>query len=992
MRNGHYTWQLTPEKYAEDYREFICLSGRIARADHDARGMICIRHLLMAVGAMARRWLPRTLFGKSLVFPKPLLTTTTSEDNTLENELSFSSDANRILSEFGGELGSLMEELSDYNCKIDFYLAAIALFRHPVGEAAELLALNCIDYSLQGYKDRLLKAAREHCHYLERKDLKQHYAQSAGAIRSIRARLGKELVGRESQIRQVTSVIAGHWNSTVEDRGGRPSVSVFIGAPGTGKTTLADKVRTTTAEVTGNSSANPIEMSHYIAPQLALDLKGRDPSWKDGGKSGEICTAASTYPNSIIVINDLEKGHQEALCYIDRMLASGTMHDDYADKDISFARNVILITITAGSEFIETEKFAELVRDYKSEIPKDRLIECVAESMKDKTRDEKKTVLLAILSKADKIIALPKFTADDTLSILQREIERSKEQLVNSFAKTVELDTERLATLLLDTLPEIGSAHGLSAMADELVFNATNEAIINSTIKPEDRLPVRFLTDPLARLDDDPAITDPVTIANRTKKRLSLAKRLIYDVRTTVSETGITIQVTDLKYRVSPTIHDGKFFVVTPPTTSFADLVGVDIPRKLIRQKLDRMKSFDRTMVDSILLYGPPGCGKTSIAKATARDLGVPFLSVVASDLIGATPSEGIKHVKELFESARRLNALVFIDEIDAIGSRDSGNVWSIQVLNAFLQEMDGFCQKKVLMLAGTNRKDALDSALLRPGRFGTHIQVGKLIRAKDRQVLIEKLCVKRNQHLPQDFMKFVIAATQNWSPADITRVITDMLEIVGDGSPTRTDFLVARNDLLFGKETQRPAQTGRDRRITAVHEAGHAVIAAIRKQHFTQVSIDGRQDNLGFVELQPELRTCLNASDLKARIDVSLGGLVAEELIYQHPSAGSASDLRCATEYAMNILHSGLDKEYGLAVPLVSDLRSEFVRLRPQLNAILQERRDIVRGILKKNQMVLRRIANRLESETVLFEEDVAFLLERNPSFISKSRGEPHV
>lgn len=993
MRDGRYTWQVNHEKYADDYREFVCLAGRIAHDDPESEGVISIKHLLMAIGVKARKWLPRALFGRPLVFPHPLCALAKPDDCALENELSFSSDVHRILSMFGGELGNLMNELSDYECRVDFYLAAIALFRHPVGEAAELLALNAIDYSLQGYEDRLLKAAVDHCQAIQRLALKNHHGLTADTIRTISKELCGKLIGRGKQIHETMMAVAGHWNSTLEDRKHRPLSIVYIGVPGTGKTMLADEARKCVSEVTRQPAAPMVEMSYYASQQVAADgCGGRDHAWKDDGRSGEICTAASMAPTSVIALNDIEKAHSEALCYIDRMLATGIMHDAYKDEDVSFARNVVIMTLTAGAEWIETERFAELVQDYNGNIPKDRIIECVAESMKEKGVDDKRSALLSILSKVDKIICFPKFTADDTLKILKRNIGKSKEQLLHSFAKSVELDDDNLANVILDSLPEIGSAHGLSSMAKDWVYNLANDAYVNSVARLDSRMPVRFMIDPLPRLEDEEDSTVTCATACRTQKRLALAKRLVFEPKVKTNRREVCIHLTDMKYRVAPTIQDGKYFVVTPPTTGWADLVGVEVPCKLIRRELNRVKS-GRVMSNSILLYGPPGCGKTSIAKATAKDLGVPFLSTVASDLIGSTPSEGIKMVKNLFRAARKLNALVFIDEVDALGSRDSGNAWSVQVLNAFLQEMDGFKQKKVLLMAATNRKEALDSALLRSGRFGLQIKVEKLVCAADRKMLIEGLVAKHDKDLPNDLMKFAVAATQDWSPADITRVMTDVLDLGREGAPTKADFIAARNSVVFGEETQRRILCGSERGITAIHEAGHALIATLRNRPFAQVSIVGKQDLLGFVELIPERRTCLTATDLRQKIDISLGGLVAEELMFSESSAGSTSDLQSATKLAMLILHSGLDESYGLAVPPDEDPQAEFLRLRPRLNKILQDRRAVVRKELARRRTTLRRIAQRLETDGVLFEDDVRSMMASRGAAIAKSeRSRRHV
>ncbi|MDU1308593.1 MAG: ATP-dependent zinc metalloprotease FtsH [Clostridium perfringens] len=359
---------------------------------------------------------------------------------------------------------------------------------------------------------------------------------------------------------------------------------------------------------------------------------------------------------------------------------------------------------------------------------------------------------------------------------------------------------------------------------------------------------------------------------------------------------------------------------------TFKDVAGADEEKGELEEIVDFLKQPKRyiemgaRIPKGVLLVGPPGTGKTLLAKAIAGEAGVPFFSISGSDFVEMFVGVGASRVRDLFEQAKK-NApcIIFIDEIDAVGRQrgaglGGGHDEREQTLNQLLVEMDGFgVNEGIIMIAATNRPDILDPALLRPGRFDRRILVG----APDVKGREEVLKVHtRNKHLSEDVdLKVLAKMTPGFSGADLENLTNEAALLAvrgGKSSIDMVDIEEAITRVIAGPEKKSRVVSEYDRRITAVHESGHAVVSNVLEyaDPVHEISIIQRGMAAGYtMNLPEEDRTHTSKKQLKDKMVELLGGRVAEKLVIGDISAGAKNDIDRASHIARSMV-----MEYGMS------------------------------------------------------------------------------
>ena len=369
-----------------------------------------------------------------------------------------------------------------------------------------------------------------------------------------------------------------------------------------------------------------------------------------------------------------------------------------------------------------------------------------------------------------------------------------------------------------------------------------------------------------------------------------------------------------------------KTYTTERPATLFADVAGYEGVKREIREVVDFLKEPDRFLEigaripKGVLLVGPPGTGKTLIARAVAGEAGVPFLSVSGSDFMEMFVGVGASRVRDLFESARKHGrAIIFIDEIDSVGRKrgagmGGGHDEREQTLNQMLSEMDGFeGTDGVVMIAATNRPDILDPALLRPGRFDRQVVV-PLPELEDRKAILE-VHIKHKKLSPSVDLALVARGTPGMSGADLANLVNEAaLTAVRRGAKIveMYDFEDARDRVLMGQRRESMVLSDSEKEITAYHESGHALCAALlpNADPVHKVTILPRGMALGVTQQLPEEeRHSYSREYLEESIVVAMGGRVAEDLVFNHRSTGASNDLQVSTERARRMV-----TEFGMS------------------------------------------------------------------------------
>ncbi len=433
---------------------------------------------------------------------------------------------------------------------------------------------------------------------------------------------------------------------------------------------------------------------------------------------------------------------------------------------------------------------------------------------------------------------------------------------------------------------------------------------------------------------------------------------------------------------------------------TFADVAGLEEEKEELKEIVDFLKSprkyieLGARIPKGVLLVGPPGTGKTYLSKAVAGEAGVPFFSISGSDFVEMFVGVGASRVRDLFEQAKKNSpCIIFIDEIDAVGRRrgaglGGGHDEREQTLNQLLVEMDGFgTNEGIIVMAATNRPDILDPALLRPGRFDRQVYVG-VPDVKGREAILK--IHTRNKPLAEDVdLKVVAKRTPGFTPADLENLINEAALLAARNNLKEIPMNLieeASIKVLAGPEKKSKVISEKERKLTAYHEAGHAVTARLlpNSDPVHMVTIIPRGMAGGFTAYLPEEdRSYMTKKQMEDEIVQMLGGRVAEALVLGDISTGAQNDIERATKLARKMVtHYGMSDNLGPMTYGTDDeevfIGRDFGRARNYSEevaaAIDQEMRNIIdkayqrsEELLSKNMNKLHRVAEELlEKETL--------------------------
>lgn len=432
---------------------------------------------------------------------------------------------------------------------------------------------------------------------------------------------------------------------------------------------------------------------------------------------------------------------------------------------------------------------------------------------------------------------------------------------------------------------------------------------------------------------------------------------------------------------------------------TFENVAGNEEAKENVKDIIDFLKNpekysaYGARMPKGIILYGEPGTGKTLLAKAVAGEAGVPFYAMSGSDFVQIYVGVGASRIRQLFKKARSHGkAVIFIDEIDAIGkkrdgSSNGGSDERDQTLNALLTEMSGFNEKEgIIVMAATNRLDMLDPALLRPGRFDRHIEVSLPDVAAREKIL--KLHLKNKPVNDDISVKEWAQKTSMFSGAKLEHLVNEAAILAcKDNSKYIKNIHLdkAFSIVLAGYERQeRDHIRELDKKITAYHEAGHALVSAkvLPEEKLSKVTIIPTTNGAGGYTLSiPEDKMYQNKSYLLNRIKVLLGGRAAEEIIFgkEKITTGAYSDLKHSTNLVTNMVTAyGMGESLGLLTlseigDLSSSTKDEIIR---ECKTLIDKLYEDTKNILLSNKNLLEDITNALLEKETLYYEDMEKIL----------------
>ena len=441
---------------------------------------------------------------------------------------------------------------------------------------------------------------------------------------------------------------------------------------------------------------------------------------------------------------------------------------------------------------------------------------------------------------------------------------------------------------------------------------------------------------------------------------------------------------------------------------TFKDVAGVDEAKEELKEIIEYLREPQKfqklggRIPKGVLLVGPPGTGKTLLARAVAGEANVPFFSISGSDFVEMFVGVGASRVRDLFEQGKK-NApcIIFIDEIDAVGRHrgaglGGGHDEREQTLNQLLVEMDGFeSNDGVILVAATNRPDVLDPALLRPGRFDRRVVVG-LPDVRGREEIL-RVHVKKVPVSDDTNLNVLARGTPGFSGADLANMVNEAAlnaARMNRKQVTMYDFELAKDKVLMGAERKSMLLTDEEKRVTAYHEAGHALVSFMREHSdpIHKVTIIPRGMALGVTVYLPDDRHNYTREYLETRLATAYGGRVAEEIFLNQMSTGAGSDIESATDLARRMVC-----EYGMSRlgPLTFGKKEEQIFLGREIaqhrdfseetarqidlevRRLIDEAYQSAHTIVESNADAMHRIAAALLERETIDAEEVKMLIE---------------
>ena len=449
---------------------------------------------------------------------------------------------------------------------------------------------------------------------------------------------------------------------------------------------------------------------------------------------------------------------------------------------------------------------------------------------------------------------------------------------------------------------------------------------------------------------------------------------------------------------------------------TFKNVAGLKEAKEELEEIVDFLKtpkkflSMGAKIPRGVLLLGPPGCGKTLLARATAGESNVPFFSVAGSEFIELFVGVGSGRVRSLFQEAKKHNkSIIFIDELDAIGRTrglgfGGGHDEREQTLNQILVEMDGFERdSKIIVMAATNRPDILDPALLRPGRFDRQI-ILNLPSIKDRKAILE-IHAKGKPLAQKADLREIAERTPGFSGADLENLLNEAAILAARRNKkeiTQDELTESIEKVLLGPERKSYVLSDEEKKISAYHEAGHALVSSFvaKGEPVRKVSIVSRGMAGGYtLESPSEEKRMKTKTDFVADIATLLGGYCAEKMKFKEVSTGASNDLEKASEIARNLV-----KKYGMSSlgPIVFGEKEELKylgktfneernyseklaeKIDKEVDKIFKDAKKEANKILKSKKKLLEKLAKTLIKQETLERKELEKILKLN----TKKRG----
>lgn len=816
--------------------------------------------------------------------------------------------------------------------------------------------------------------------------IKGAYHQVMSEVTEVRALLESKVFG-QSQVIEVVSdaVMQMAW----ADKANRPrAIFFFLGPPATGKTYLSELL----GKGLQGYSFKSFDMTQYVSEQEGFALTGLRKGFGEAAP-GQLTGFIKKHPKSIIVFDEIEKSHTRVQTALLRMLSSGWVQDEYDMQDIDCREAIIIFTSNLGSELYSNRVFLNQVAKNPHQA-RDSILEVIRSEKKVENGHSVLSIPPEMISRLAQggVVLFNKLDLAGLSRIASEQFElecKAFEQRLG-IQVHVECIDALIKVLVLNFAPQF-DVRAIKSRLAYYVFDPVTDYLQANLGMDVETMRITLSEQALQFLTADgfDALPQQMTIKHQG---------VFFASQVTQNGLELVLHLDDVrieKLSRSADFKDASGIVVDLPDVSFADVAGHEKIKMRLLEVLNLVRHSEELTAlgeqtpKGMLLYGVPGTGKTLLAKAFACEAQLPFLACSGNDLL----SEGF--IRKLFTRAREYSpALIFIDEIDAVPKRGTAGPHADALVNRLLVEIDGFNTGNdgLFIIAATNRKKNIDSAILRSGRIDLHFEVPQLDKGA-RRWFIEQM-LKKPIFDNSINVEVLVTLTAGLSGADLQKIsresilyaLRESLESISE-----TVLINQVNTLKYGHELLLEDNELRMQE-TAYHEAGHAVVSKLLlpERKIEQVTVVARSNFLGMVSYDTEQQHDYHRDFLFGLTCVALAGRIAQRKQFgsRGVDAGAAGDLEQAMNYAwLAIAKWGMDstlENINVAKLQALSEQAYFQReIEARIQAWMTDATKKTQILVNQNWQALEQVALAVLEREVLDEVELLDIMKKNQNSV---------